>query len=330
MNAKSNLSPSKVDPIKAVWDLVDQFTKNPQYVYLSHDSSIDRAALEIGDYVKEAAVGNMYLPKLPPNKSEKDSAIQSIMFELICDAVNYQFWCGKGDVRPNGANAFAMRAILEDVFNHHYPNYESIIEVFKSNLVAARYPNIQSRMRHLDELLVRNFVVTEPYECSICSTLPVSVDFAHFLYSYITKTNEIYQDWKLPDIMRYMICCFPGYGEDMFLKRTFLFFQELYRAKGWFKDEIHLVPIPADYHLPRLLRWKGCMNYSDYTLNHIEGSRLIPDGSIQEYEIRATALLASKKLAEKIGCKMCDIDTYLFSIKGQCKDPIHLTVTSNY
>ena len=116
----------------------------------------------------------------------------------------------------------------------------------------------------------------------------------------------------------------------MFLKRAFLLSIMLYRRLQWFKDDIDIIPVPADYQLPKVLEGWGCINYS-YTLSDkVQGGELIPSGSLEECEIRAATILVCKRLAELSGHKMCDIDTYLWLKRNEIDKPFHLTITTNY
>ena len=123
---------------------------------------------------------------------------------------------------------------------------------------------------------------------------------------------------------------FPGYGKDLFLKRAFLFIIQMYRRLGLFKDEIHKIPVPADYQIPKMLRMLGCIKYN-YPLDlMVADGRLISEGSLLECEIRAATIVVCKKIADLAGCSCADVDTYLFANRKTCRDPFHLTVTTNY
>ena len=60
-----------------------------------------------------------------------------------------------------------------------------------------------------------------------------------------------------------MIKLFQGFSSDVFLKRTSLFFMQLYRKFGWYKDDLmQTLFVPADYQIPKILRHFECIEYA--------------------------------------------------------------------
>jgi len=117
---------------------------------------------------------------------------------------------------------------------------------------------------------------------------------------------------------------------DIFLKRASLFFMMLHRSMGWFKNDIHKLPIPSDYQIPKMLEWLGCIRYYGSLKNDIKEGKLIPEGSLMECEIRAASIIACKKIADRAGCSPNDVDNYLWLNRKDCNNPFHLTITTNY
>jgi hypothetical protein len=79
-----------------------------------------------------------------------------------------------------------------------------------------------------------------------------------------------------------------------------------------------------------MLRWCGCIGYDPLLNFHVKVGNPIPEGSQMECEIRAATIVACKMIADYAGCTCEQVDTYLWSKKDECKDPFHLTITSNY
>ena len=104
----------------------------------------------------------------------------------------------------------------------------------------------------------------------------------------------------------------------------------LYRKVQWFKREVEILPVPADYQIPKMLEGLGCINYSYLLSEKIQNGELISAGSIEECEIRAATMLAGRRLAELSGKTMCDVDTYLWLKRKEVDKPFHLTITTNY
>jgi hypothetical protein len=146
-------------------------------------------------------------------------------------------------------------------------------------------------------------------------------------------TNEIlmnYDKKPLNQLTRLLIGTFPGFASDMFLKRTFLFFIQLYRRFGWFKDELSNYPVPADYQIPKVLSHYKCINYNKQLKTMINSNALIPKHSQMECEIRSATILVVRKLCELTNWNVADVDSWLFVNRDDYKSPFHLTITTDY
>jgi len=142
----------------------------------------------------------------------------------------------------------------------------------------------------------------------------------------VDKKNSM----KIDDFLEIIISNYSGYAEDLFLKRAFLLVAMLYRRMQWFKNEIDILPVPADYQIPKILECLGGIKYDGQLYMKIQNHELIPSGSLEECEIRAATILAVKRLSELSGFSMCDIDNYLWLKRKEYRNPFHLTITSNY
>ena len=130
--------------------------------------------------------------------------------------------------------------------------------------------------------------------------------------------------------MYWLTQLFPGFSEDMFLKRANLFFGMLYRRMGYFEDQVHKLIIPADYHIPNVLRHYKCLAYDSDLSEKIARRELILENSLEECAIRASSILACKKIAEIADCTMTDVYTVLFEKRKEAVNHFHLTITTNY
>ena len=292
------------DPIQTTWKLVDQFTKSSCYVGFD-----GRACNRLAKVVKEEAKS---LPSPETIEIPEDKIYKFILSELMAASVNYCYWYGAPDIRPNGASASRMYKLLRELFGQ-IPDYDytvdDIIKAFIRRLSEERFPLLEQRIKHLWQIRHSDFL--SYFHLSRIHADPKREDLHHWLHLLITQI--------------------PGMASDLFLKRAFLFFIQLYREAGWFADDIQDVPIPADYHMPRILAHYGCIGYSYELENMIEAQRLIPSGSRIECEIRAQTLRACKRIAEKAEVKMCDVDTVLFfNHRKKPTTNFHLTVTTDY
>ena len=236
----------------------------------------------------------------------------------MLDSVNYNYWYGTGEVRPCGSSSSEMSKLLDDSFGYaHLLSSLGSVHIckmaakrFKTLLTFNRYPNLENRIRHVGE---------------VAKLFSKTYGFIDMLLENIKKEEE-----QADDIIESLIDSCPGYGSDMFLKRSFLFIIQMNRKMGWFKDDIHLIPIPADYHIPQMLHFYGALNYNDNLIKKIMNQELIQSGSLEECEIRASSIKACQMIAEITNKTMAEIDALLFSNRQLCLNPFHLTITTDY
>lgn len=127
-----------------------------------------------------------------------------------------------------------------------------------------------------------------------------------------------------------------------FYKRAQILAGDLYatfKGKKWgrFKNLDALTAF-ADYKIPQILRGYGILEYKDSLAKKVDSKKLIPQGSKEEIEIRASAVWAVEFLKEelnKLGIKLrsFEIDWILWN-KAQKEGiklrPYHLTGTIYY
>lgn len=265
----------------------------------------------------------------PPKENRLDQEL--FLYELIAGSINYQYWYGVHDFRPNDAGATLMYKLLDQAFieersetfaHPRLPNLcQDVIGNFIQKLTLYRFPNLTNRIRHLRE-------VAAGMGCSSYKSLKYSWRIEETAGTIVDKIKSGEVD--IEKFIQLIITTYPGYGEDMFLKRIFLLIMMLYRRVQWFKDEIEKVPVPADYQIPKMLVHLGCIIYAPSIQAKIFNNELIPSGSLEECEIRSASIIACKEIAELASCSMCDVDTYLWLRRKDCEDAFHLTATSDY
>ncbi len=309
----------KVDLISLVMDISSQLMKNPKYVTYD-EKRITEVAGNLKQKIDEQKEFWMGYPVWfePEVRGKEEIDYMLLSYELMAGAVNYQYWYARGDIRPNDSGATKMYAMLDESFElagsihsvGHRVVCEDACKNFMKMIADQRLPNAEKRIHHVQEIL--DSMVNGP---NVISNL---VKFA--------------QDYTLPvDVfLRTIVTTYPGYAGDMFLKRPFLLAMMLYRRVQWFKKDISKIPVPADYQVPKMLRWLGCIRYSKELSDMISNNILIPAGSLIEAEIRAATEVVCKLLALSSGLSMCDVDTYLWLNRKQCTDQFHLTVTTDY
>jgi hypothetical protein len=302
--------------IDSVWTLSDKFLKDARMVSID-----DSRIVEIAEYVKNW-IGEKHcvawgFPKCI-NSKDKDAIQDLFLYEIIANSVNYCYWFGRYDVRPNEANCALMYKLLGESFDklhemqktaqfHPSHEVEIIIDAFIEKLNLMRFPLVDHRIKHLKEVQDSN-----------C-----------YLRSFIEAAVQR-EDYRAEEWLKILVTTLPGYSKDLFLKRAMLFIMQMYRRCRLFENDIGKVLIPADYQIPKMLRWLGCTNYSEALAYLVDNNIPLPENGQAECEIRATTIQVSKRIAELANCTSEAVDSYLFNRRYDCKEPFHLVITTNY
>ena len=300
-----------MNQIDTVRELANKFVNTSNHVFINSEK-IREVAWEVAKVLQEPR-GSWGFPGCIPSCNMK----MLFLYELIANSVNYCFWYGRHNVRPNGADSTKMYSLLDESFMHleevrkiatldSRQEKEIIIGSFIDKLSTARFPLIDYRVQHLNEVLNRS-------------------DLLSVIEEAVQRGSYCADEW-----LDYLITSFPGYSRDLFLKRAFLFIMQMYRRCGLFKEAMSKILIPADYHIPKMLRWMGCIEYDEALDYAIATSVLIPSGSNVECEIRAATIVACSRIAAAANCTCEEVDTYLFFQRHICTAPFHLTVTTDY
>jgi len=277
---------------KNIFEIAERFMKDPSYVdinyeeifYLHNDILLDK---------RECKYQNLF-----------EDEFKNALIELIGCSINYCYFYGKSDIRPCESGSTKMGELLNESFLH-YPNFpfDMCMNEFKEKLIVNRFPLLEERLKHLDELSeAENFI----------------------------KDLISYKDKDVQNLMYRLIVAFPGFSSDIFLKRASLFFIQLYRRFGWFKDSMMNLHVPVDYQVPKMLKYFNAISYSTELTNMIDNDILIPKSSKIECEIRSATILSVKALCELTKMNVSDIDAYFFFKRHSCLDKFHLTVTTDY
>ena len=288
--------------IETTLDIARQFMSDSQHVRISK-AGIDCFCEGHKDRV--LAHGKT----IENGRKSPENIADAVLLELLEDSVNYNFWYGKYDIRPNNSSSSNLNRLLREAYEEtkcYTPREVYLVDRLIKKLSIERYSNLSRRIAHLKEVLN-------------------SMDFVRRIARNVETGNE-----SLADLDN-LIMSIPGFADDVFLKRAFLFFIGLNRCYGFYEECISQIPIPADYQIPRALNCQGILTYSQELTSRIRTQELIPEGSRLECEIRSGAILACKEMAENLGVTMSVIDDYLFCTRDDFKDnPFHLTVTTWY
>ena len=305
--------------IGGVYEICDQFMHNPKHVFIDK-GRVSEVAVELRKAIDERKEFWLGYPEWfePEVRNKEHIDYMLLAYELLAGSCNYQYWVGRSDVRPRGSCASLMYRILDECFERagsiHAVNHRTVCEdagrLFAEQVVNYKLPNTENRIRHSKEVVAS--MTNGPN--------PIS-----------NMVKDLHKGMlKLEDFLRRLMITYPGYAGDMFVKRPFLVAMMLYRRVKWFEESIATLPIPADYQIPKMLRWLGCISYSEELSNKIANDELIQSGSLMECEIRAASIDACCYLADEALVSPCDVDTYLWLNRKQCSDKFHLTITTDY
>jgi hypothetical protein len=287
--------------VEDVFEIAESFMENPRHV------SIDYQKIEI----ISQRINKIEKPKFPVY--EIGNPIMEVLSEIIAGAINYCYWYGSSYIRPKNSSSTKMYELLlesrpenhEDVVNEIYEDYLDVwISNFKKSLAINRFPLLEERCKHLDELN--------------------KIDTLRFASGLLRNR------FLLEDGLTFLIENYPGYASDIFLKRASLLFIQFFRRFGWFKDELQNLHVPADYQVPKMLERSACFDYSPDLYHKIESGQLIPKNSQEECEIRSATILVIKKLCDLTGWNVAEVDAYFFLKRHQTQNPFHLTITTDY
>lgn len=286
-----------------VYEICEMFMKDSQHVWIEKD--------EISFFCKNLKTINPPKFEIPTT----DDIFQDVLIELVGSSINYCYWHGKSSIKPNNLGSTKMGELVNKAFKH-YQNFDCnvvnkkifdfCIDKLINSLILNRFPLLEERIKHLKELKHEKVVKYVDYIIDKKDIVPINT------------------------LMIDLITSFPGFASDIFLKRAILFFTQLYRKFGWFKDQLDYFFLPSDYQIPKMLYYNNCIVYENDLEIKIENNKLIPKGSLIEHEIRAASILAVKEISKTSGWNVCDIDTYLFLNRKDCSNKFHLAITTDY
>jgi len=288
--------------IKNVFDLVEKvISSSPIHVSINEEK-----VNELANKMKEDGKVKFYTED---NKEYQTGIYIEIIKELVACSINFCYWYGKHDIRPNNNSSTSMYNYVDNCFNEaknsHALNFENRILDLIDILSWARFPLLEERKRNLLEL---------------CEGRKAE-EFAKLIWRKKYSENRLFFE---------LIKRFQGFASDMFLKRASLFFIQLHRKYGWYENLMQKLFVPADYQLPKILHFFDCIEYSTDLSLKISENILIHKHSLEELQIRASTIKACKILQDITKWNASDIDTYLWTKRKESNHPFHLTYTTDY
>lgn len=292
--------------LETVQQVSEEICENPKWVVINDREPFRRLAEQIATVDKPALRG-------PPVLSGKPASLAtSVYFELVAASVNFCYWYGRSDVRPGGATSARMYDLLTRSFEEGGCVFTPwILKNFYNKMVLSRFPMLRERHQMLNEVLSNlnnGTLVDDIVRAGDCADCPSHLD----------------------ELLEELLIRHPGFAEDVFIKRASLFFTLLHQRFGWFADRIAALPVPADYQVPKMLRAFGVLEYHPALEGLIaDGCPIQKNGQV-EAEIRASTIVACRRLADAAGRNPADVDHFLWTKRKTVTDPFHLTLTTDY
>lgn len=235
--------------------------------------------------------------------------VDKFLLELYACAVNYCFWYGRSDIRPFGSSSTKLYNTIDKAFRARDNNQVILSKAIKRLIRLNRYPLIEERCNHIDEI-------------------------SYWVNSRIRGHESSYGPNGDPEyIFESLLKNTSCYGNDLFLKRLQLLFIQLHRRFGWYEDFVKTLTVPADYQLPKVLNAFGAIDYSDELKTKINNAEIIIRGSREETEIRAATIVVCDMIVKELNIFPYQVDDFLFSLaksKGMKTKKFHLTITTDY
>lgn len=257
---------------------------------------------------------------------------------IILDSVNFCFWSKKQrwQIKYKGKNYngyYALSLALKKFFEE---NSEKANLDYLSKISFEEFRKILQGGKNL-LFLKKRWQIVKLVSRYIVKNYGNSVNFVESADNkFSVLTHKIYKE--LPgfnDIFSYN-------GKKIYLlKRAQILCSEIWGAfkkqgLGYFKDLDYLTCFP-DYKIPQILNHLGILEYSERLNKKIKKKILIPEGSLQELEIRSATVYAVEILKEELAKLGRDspsfqIDWILWnkSKSDKMENPYHLTKTIFY
>ena len=292
-----------------VLNLCEKIMSDPKFVKIHYkDGRINAVAKHISKFY---AIKNLREGIIISKKE--------ILKILLSCSIDYCFWYGLSNIRPNGSSSEKMWGIIENEVESYFTkcndeiiNREELIKGITKRLIIERFPLAAERSKHIREV--------------------IESDYINWFYQKLqdTKSKLPPSNRNMNEMLNELIVRIPGFASDMFLKRAFLFFILLNRRCGILQREMNYILLPADYQVPKIMKFYKILQYNSELEHKINNHELIQKGSQMEIEIRAASILAADKLRVKSDSDIEVVDFYLWSRRREVNIPFHQTITTDY
>ncbi len=233
------------------------------------------------------------------------------IFNAIQASLQYGFFTARADIRFDGIDSQWVVKMIDAVFAEF--KVRSVTDVHRTKgrilekLTASGITMLRSRVETVEEVFAKlNF------------------------YEY----GEAYADADASLMLLSKLVCFK---QDLFFKKglfalmmTGRMLPELAENHPDYAEAVALLPVPADYQIPKMLRHYGLITLSDELEKMVENNISLPENSEPELSIRAATVKACKLIAERNAISADAVDAWLFAHRLESSLKHHLCVTEFY
>jgi len=255
---------------------------------------------------------------------------------FVLDALNFCFWAKKNEEKwtveyPKGnfvSNGwFALVDSIQRALSERIPfldaaylkniTFKEAEYIFRSSNQTP-IPLLNERVKILNEI---GQVLIKSYNGNI--------------YNFLVK-NGLDAEKILINLIR-EFPSFQDYAEFMgqrvnFYKRAQIFVYDLSFLPNLKIKNLNCLTIFADYKIPQTLRAFGVLEYAPSLREKIDNYEILPSGSQEEIEIRASTIWAGELIAFFSGFLPAEVDNVLWKASQSLRDvnPYHRVLTTAY
>lgn len=265
----------------------------------------------------------------------------TVQYYFFIDSINFCFWAEKkedkwhykkGQQWINGyyAASYAIKEAIE-----HDPKL--LNAAYLANIPYKEFCDIFKGKGELQLLTERHRIIQENF----------TILQKHFGGQALQICKQV--NFDANDIVEMLYQWFPSFRDEVifhgkpvyFLKRAQLFPSDINYALETknkpFITHTQDLTVFADYKLPQLLQHKGVLQYNNALMEKIKQETILPYGSEEEMEIRASTIYACElllnemqKLGRNITSNQLDWMLWTLSKESQLPLPYHKTVSIYY
>ena len=252
-----------------------------------------------------------YLSTITERSGTKEAYRIIHIFNAINASLQYSFFMSRPDIRFDGIDSAWVMRMIDETFAQY--GVKSVTDVYRTKdsiidrLMGSNITMLRSRIETIEELFQK-------------------LNFYDYSESYADVDTSI-------ELLSGLIC----FKQDIFFKKGLLavmmtnrMLPQLRSLYPYYAQAIDILPVPADYQIPAMLRHYGLIVFDDKLREKIDSDIYLQENSKEELAIRAAAVKACALIAENNGVSADVVDGWLFARKAKSGVGHHLCWTENY